>query len=482
MGSYNSERRRGRILVLIAVALAVGTIAPVLLAQPVTYGGVTFPQGNSAFADRVVAYQEGSCVAEAFANPYAALGPPDCGGPGCNGCGGCNTCAASLGFRLSSIDNRAYLIVEFVDNRLVNVPGPDLFVYIINKRPAQVSISTDGNTYIPVGIANGWPTAIDIGPYVKPGQEFRFVRIQDVPGDEDRHPCPGPSVDAVGAMGPVRAAGTAMGSLELRPGGELALAATGAPKNLLIILDTSSSMDESFENSTKIAVAKQVLEDLVKTIPDGTNVALRIFGGCNVSQLIVPMGPINRATLSAKIQTIEAGGSTPIAYALEQAKNDFANVSGPDLILLVTDGIETCHGNPVKAAENLISSGYNLKIHVVGFDIGEGALASKTRAQLKQIAAVTNGVYFDARNSSELRQALALPTQLTYHVYDQAGTEVFTGNINQPAPKLPAGSYRVVIDTVPPTVVNNVVVQSQQTTTITINRADGGYKAQINAP
>ncbi len=479
MGIYNIEWMRGRILVLIVVALAVGIIAPVLLAQPVTYGGVTFPQGNSAFADRVVAYQPGSCVAEAFSNPYAALGPPDCGGPGCNGCGGCNICAVSLGFRLSTIDNRAYLIVEFVDNRLVNVPGPDLFVYIINKHPAQVSISTDGNTYIPVGIASGWPTAIDIGPYVKPGQEFRFVRIQDVPGDEDHKPCPGPSVDAVGAMGPVRAAGTAMGSLELRPGGALALSATGAPKNLLIILDTSSSMDEPFENSTKIAVAKQVLDDLVNTIPAGTNVALRIFGGCQVSDLIVPMGPINRAALRAKIQAIQTGGPTPIAYALEQAKNDFKGVTGPDLILLVTDGMETCHGNPVKAAQELANSGYNLKIHVVGFDVASQPWARK---QLQEIAAASGGVYFDVRSSAELRQALALPTQLTYHVYDQAGKEVFTGNISQPAPKLPAGSYRVVIDTVPPTVVNNVVVQSQQTTTITINRANGGYKTQVNAP
>lgn len=477
---YYADRKPGRIiLVLLAFGLAIGIIAPLSSAQPVTYGGVTFPQGDSAFADRVVAYQEGSCVADAFADPHAALGPPNCSGPGCNGCGGCHICTVSLGFRLSNLDNRGYLIVEFVDNRLVDTPGPDLFVYITNDHPAQVAISADGNTFIPVGQARGWPAKIDIGPYVKPGEEFRFVRITDVPGDEDRNPCPGPSIDAVGAMGPVRATGEEMGTLELRPAGKLALTAAGAPQNLLIILDTSSSMDEAFESSTKIDVAKHVLEELVDKIPAGTNVGLRVFGGCQVSKLIVPLGPIDRAKLRAQIKAIETGGPTPIAYALEQAKNDFDGAPGPDLILLVTDGMETCHGDPVQAAQSLLKAGYALKIHVVGFDV---AGQPGAREQLKQIAKVTGGRYFDAQSSAELRQALALPTPLRYHVYDQSGREVFTGDLSKAAPKLPPGIYRVVIDTAPFTVVDNVVVQASKTTTITINRADGGYQAQVSAP
>lgn len=473
-------KEAGRIILgLIALIWVIGTVVQFGSSQPVTYGGVTFPQGDSAFADRVIAYVEGSCVCTAFSRARAALGPPDCGGQGCNSCSGCGTCSVSLGYRLSEIDDRAYLIVEFVDNRLVDVPGPDLFVYIANNRPARVEISTDGNSYISVGQAKDWPTGIDISPYVKGEEEFRFVRISDVPADEDRSPCPGPCVDAIGAMGPTRATGEEMGALELRPGGELALSALEAPKNLLIILDTSSSMAEPFEDSTKIQVAKQVLDELVGTIPDGTEVGLRIFGGCQVSKLLVPLKPIDRASLRAQIQAIETGGPTPIAYALEQAKEDFDGAYGPDLIILVTDGMETCHGNPVQAAKDLLASGYDLKIHVVGFDIGS---LPKAREQLKEIAAATGGLYFDAQSSAELRQALQLPTELLYHVYDQAGKEVFSGNLREPAPKLPAGVYRVVIDTVPKTVVDNVLVEASRTTTITVKRADGGYKAEVNAP
>ncbi len=476
-------RGSGRIFLgLLAFLWVFGMMTILAFPQPVTYGGVTFPQGNAAFADRVVAYQGGSCVPDMFADPRAALGPPDYDGPGCNRCLGCSTCAVSLGFRLSEIDNRGYLIVEFVDNRLVDVPGDDLFIYVTNGRPARVEISVDGSSFIPVGEAKDWPTGIDIAPYVKKGEEFRFVRISDVPGDEDRGPCPGPSIDAIGAMGPARAMGEEMGSLKLQVGGELALAATGAPKNLLIILDTSSSMDEPFKNSTKIEMAKQVLDELVDKIPDGTNVGLRIFGGCQVSRLIVPMGPINRAALRAQIQAIETGGPTPIAYALTQAQRDFANVSGPDLVVLVSDGRENCASDwwnaPVKAAQALVKK-YKLKIRVVGFDVAD---QPKAREALKRIATTTGGHYFDAHSSTELRQALAFPTPLRYHVYNQSGSEVFTGNLAAPAPQLPAGVYRAVIDTTPPTVVGNVIVQGGKTTTITINRSGGGYSTKVSVP
>ncbi len=467
------------ILGLIWLVWAVGTIGQLGTAQPTTYGGVTFPQGDSAFADRVAAYVQGSCVCTAFSRAKEALGPPDCDGPGCTNCAGCGTCSVSLGYRLSELDDRAYLVLEFVDNRLVDVPGPDLFVYITNGHPARIEISADGSSFIAVGQADSWPTGIDISPYVQPGEEFRFVRISDVPADEDRSACSGPCVDAVGAMGPTRATGEEMGALELRPGGELALTALEAPKNLLIILDTSSSMAEPFEDSTKIEVAKRVLDELVGTIPDGTRVGLRVFGGCQVSKLLVPLAPLDRAALRARIQAIETGGPTPIAYALEQAKEDFDGAYGPDLILLVTDGMETCHGDPVKAAKDLLAAGYDLKIHVVGFDIGS---LPKAREQLKEIAAATGGIYFDAQSSSELRQALQLPTELRYHVYDQAGQEVFSGNLREPAPNLPAGVYRVVIDTLPPTVVENVIVSANKTTMITVERADGGYKAEVSTP
>lgn len=467
------------VLALLTVGLA-AAVSLVGFAQPTTYGGVTFPLGDRSFADRVVSYRQASCVRCAFSNPTAILGPPNCGPSRCSACASCDPCALALGFRVSEIDNRGDVVIEFTDNRLTDVPGNDLFVYITNDKACRVEISADGVSYIRIGETKGYPGALDIAPFVQPGQEFRFVRVSDVPADEDKTRCPGPSVDAIGAMGVAEQAeaAEALGSLELLPAGELSLSVGQRASNLLIIFDTSSSMGESFENSTKIDVAKRVLTDVVDQMPNGAIVGLRTFSGCHEqSRLLAPMGPIDRAAMTREIQSMEPGGATAIQYVLEQAKLDLAEIAGAKLILLVSDGSETCQGNPVAAARALIAAGYDLRIDVVGFDVGGDAAA---RSQLRAIAEATGGVYFSAESTEQLRAALQLAAPVAYHVYDSGGAEVFTGLLGDPGPRLPAGVYRVLIDTTPPVEVPSVTVQSQQTTQITVSRSDGGYTTTVH--
>ncbi len=461
------------VLVLAIVTMAAG----MAVAQATTYAGVTFPLGDLSFADIVVSYDMASCVDLPYSDARAALGPPDCCDNPCQGCEGCDPCAVALGFRLSEIDMRGSLVLQFTDNVLRDVAGDDLFVYITNKKACRVEISSDGVNYLLVGEVSGYPGAIDIAPFVSSDQEFHFVRLSDVPADEDRTLCPGPSIDAVGAMGdPVamQETGKVLGSLELLPAGALALTVGGAPQNLLIILDTSSSMSESFEGSTKIVVAKQVLSDLISDLPDGMDVGLRIFGGCEYSQLLLPISTLDRTALHATIAGISTGGPTPIAYTLEQAKGDFANVSGKKLILLVSDGQETCHGKPVQAAKDLLAAGYDLQIDVVGFDV---AGQNGTAEALRQIADATHGNYYDAQSSKQLRAALQSIITVRYQVFDTQGQKVFEGVLGEAGPQLPPGNYRVVIMGNPPLVLENVAVQSGETTKIEVTRTENGYSA-----
>ena len=457
-------------------------VNPVLRSEPTTYFGVTFPHGDAAFADRVVDFLVASCVRAAYDDPEEALGPPDAYCDGCEACFGCDTNAVSLGFRLSVIDNRGYLILEFVDNVLVDVPGDDLFVYSTNQNPARVEISSDGYSFIFVGEIVGYPGAIDIAPYVNTNDTFQYVRLSDVPADEDHSDCPGPSIDAVGAMGrsEVVITGEAFGSLELLPVGDLAFSFTGTtttPSAYLIILDTSSSMAEVIDGEVKIDVAKDVIVDLLENLPDNAVVGIRKFGGCGRSGLIAPVGPLERQVLQAEIRTIQPGGATPIAYALEQTQADLLDIGDPQLILLVSDGQETCGGDPLQAARDLIALGYNLRFHIVGFDIAQNSAA---RDDLIEIAQATGGVYYDAENSDELRTALSLAAPFSYAVYDTENNVVFTGRLGEGAgPQLPVGSYTIVIDTNPVITLTNVVVQPQHTTTITVEQANGGYQAEV---
>ena len=468
--------RQTRYCLLIVCVLVL--VNPGLRAEPATYFGITFPHGDSAFADRVVDYLAASCVRDAFDDPEEALGPPDAYCAGCEGCNGCDTDAVSLGFRLSVIDNRGYLVLEFVDNVLVDVPGDDLFIYNTNQNPARVEISSDGYSFIFVGEVVGYPGAIDIAPYVNVNDIFRYVRLSDVPADEDHSNCPGPSIDAVGAMGraEVVVTGEAFGSLELLPVGDLAFAFESTPSTFLIILDTSSSMLEVIGGEAKIDVAKDVIIDLLDNLPDGTLVGIREFGGCERSKLIAPIGPIQRQMLQAEIRAVEPRGATPIAYALEQTQADLTGITDPQIILLISDGMETCGGDPVQAAQDLIALGYDLRIHVVGFDISRNVPA---RDQLIEIAQATGGVYYDAESSDELRQALSLAAPFSYTVYDTEGNVVFTGLLGDSGLQLPTGSYTIVIDTTPPITLTNVLVQEQQTTMITVEQANGGYQAEV---
>lgn len=474
-------RTRWILLSVIAIALII-TFTLIAFAQATTYSGVTFPHGDRSFADRVVTYVAASCADGGYDDPRAALGPPDCGGDGCHACQGCDTCAVALGFRLSEIDDRGKLVLEFVDNTLVDVEGDDLFIYITNGKACRVEISANGSHFIPVGTVTGYPGKINISPFVTPGEEFRFVRLSDVPADEDKSPCPGPSIDAVGAMGPLRVVeeiGEASGFLTLQAIGELALRVAQAPQDLLIILDSSSSMGDRFEDSIKMEIAKEVLKEFVTDLPDGIRVGLRVFGGCEYSRLVRPIELLNRATLQAQIQSIETGGKTPIAYTLEQAKGDFANVPGMKLILLVSDGMETCDGDPVASALALIETGYKLQINVVGFDIGE---VQGAREQLMEIARATGGIYYDAQSREELRMALRLSDQIIYVIYNQEGAEVATGVIGGQGElgkeALKPGVYRVILDTSPTTELN-ITIEPGQTTQIELALSNGGYSVEV---
>ena len=124
---------------------------------------------------------------------------------------------------------------------------------------------------------------------------------------------------------------------------------------------------------------------------------------------------------------------------MEQAKLDFAGVPGTKTILLVSDGSETCGGDPVAAAKALIATGYNLKVAVVGFGVAGNARA---RDQLSAIAAATGKVYFSAETSQALREALRLASlsPVHYGVFDAQGT-VLSG----PPPR-PLDRYEVKVE------------------------------------
>jgi hypothetical protein len=152
-----------------------------------------------------------------------------------------------------------------------------------------------------------------------------------------------------------------------------------------IILDASGSMLQKLGAQRRIDIAKQTLAKLTSsTIPAGTPFAMRVFGrevdSCQ-TDLDVPVGPLNPAAVGRRIAALVAknGAKTPIGASLEKAQDDLKSVTGEKLIVLVTDGEETCGGDPAAAIAALRKAGVTTRVSIVGFALEDQQLAATFR-------------------------------------------------------------------------------------------------------
>jgi hypothetical protein len=199
-----------------------------------------------------------------------------------------------------------------------------------------------------------------------------------------------------------------LGSLMPMPA--LAQSCNTADRSVLLILDASGSMNAKLPNGeTRIAVAQRAIKGVAGFIPAQAQLSLRMYGAqsaareknCQDTHLAVPFGAASTAggAVTASVDAAKAQGYTPIAYSLGQAANDFSADAKERVIVLVSDGKETCQGDPVVVAKALAAKG--VTVHTVGFVVDTAA-----RGQLQAIASVTGGSYFDAPVGPELPETL----------------------------------------------------------------------------
>jgi hypothetical protein len=238
-----------------------------------------------------------------------------------------------------------------------------------------------------------------------------------------------------------------------------------------LILDASGSMLQRQGGVRRIDIAKQVLTKLVReTLPAGTPFALRVFGhkeadSCR-TDLEVPLSPLAAGAAASLIGGIEAKNlaKTPIADSLALVGQDLGAAKGQRLVILITDGEETCGGDPAQAIEKLKAAGIDVRVNVVGFAIDDANL----KQTFRYWASVGGGSYFDAANSEELSQSLTGALRVPYDVYNGAGQIVAEGLTGGDAVELPAGTYRVATRATPPQVLETVVVKARETETVAL--------------
>jgi outer membrane protein OmpA-like peptidoglycan-associated protein len=179
-----------------------------------------------------------------------------------------------------SIGEAGTLTIQFTDNALTDVNGPDLYIFEIGKvEPTNLEISKDGINWIKVGKIDGGVSEVDIAEFVQPGDLFYYVRLTDL---KQRSALPGADVDAIAAIGAAMRLKLdskvlfETGKSELKPEGlealkELVESISVLKKgNVIVEGHTDDVGDVGFNKKLSLARAKSVSNELKKLIPSSS--------------------------------------------------------------------------------------------------------------------------------------------------------------------------------------------------------------------
>lgn len=197
------------------------------------------------------------------------------------------------------------------------------------------------------------------------------------------------------------------------------------PVAVEVILDVSGSMAGRLQGVEKMKMARQALSEALSGLDSSAFVVgFRAYGfdnsvaktpeaSCPNTVLLNPVSPNQIFSIRAQVGSLIPYGYTPLAKSLDLAGEDLLAVeSDKQMVILLTDGEESCGGDPEAVAANLRSRGIDVEVHIVGFD-----LAVEEAAVMKDVAVAGGGAYYDAQNLEELSSALT-------HVIEVAANKV----------------------------------------------------------
>jgi len=191
------------------------------------------------------------------------------------------------------------------------------------------------------------------------------------------------------------------------------------------LLDDSYSMKEKMfghDTKQKTYIAESIIERVLARLPIDVNCGLRVFGNapksaerndhdsnlnssssgngfdCHATELLVPIKNRSRLAIITAVRNIKPFGNSPIEFALREAyEKDLADISGRTVIVLITDGLDTCGGDPAHYLRDS-SNNYRAEIVAVSFIMGDRTAAR----QLDQMVLAGHGRLYDQFDLDQL--------------------------------------------------------------------------------
>ncbi len=179
------------------------------------------------------------------------------------------------------------------------------------------------------------------------------------------------------------------------------------PANFLFILDASRSMWGLTENGKKkIMVAKEALTETIDVLPIESKVGIIACGHqekdkCDDIEMLMSFETEDRKALLEKLQFIKPQGRTPITGSLEMAGQQLDALEGKATVVLLSDGKETCIGDPCEMVRTLKEKGIEVIVNVVALDVEK-----EDEQQLRCIAEAGGGVYYNVKDKDQMKNAL----------------------------------------------------------------------------
>jgi len=170
-----------------------------------------------------------------------------------------------------------------------------------------------------------------------------------------------------------------------------------------VIIDASGSMNATVSGVRKIDTAKQFIAAFVDRI-SSMKTGFRVYGSqynendsraCTDTKVLYPINYVDGRAVKQEINKVEPRGLTPLAYSISRAADDFEDSNESKLVVIVSDGLESCGGDPCAMAGKLNSK--HARVFAIGFDID-----ARGREQLQCLARATDGRYYDAKNYRDL--------------------------------------------------------------------------------
>ena len=175
----------------------------------------------------------------------------------------------------------------------------------------------------------------------------------------------------------------------------------------VMVFDASGSMWARLEDGkSRIEVAREVLDEFAESrdadIPFGV-VAYghNRRGDCGDIETVLPLGLYDAGEISQTIRGLNPQGMTPLTDSMALAREMIPRTAEAADIILVTDGLENCGGDPCALAADIAAEGIDIRAHVVGFALEDEAVQT-----LSCVPEQTGGQLFTTQSGAELSAAL----------------------------------------------------------------------------